>query len=100
MRRERVPEQMRMDMSRQALASRPIRDAQLYRAMFQPSAVLADEHRGLGRQSETRAFTQPEAQRRVGLATHGHDAGFSPLAQHAHSPVGKIERPLVEADEL
>src|SRR5690606_40125476 len=46
-RSERMPEHVRMNMSPEALALRPLRNTQLHRSRRQASAAIADEQRRL-----------------------------------------------------
>jgi hypothetical protein len=100
MRRERMPEQVGVDLGRQTLAARPVADAQLHGAVLEPAAITANEHRGFFRRRQCRAFLQPGAQRFFGLASHGHDALLAPFAEHADRAIRQVELAEVQRDQL
>src|SRR4249919_2832210 len=95
-----MTEKVRVHVGGKALATRPVGDAKLDRAMLQARAVPADEESWVFHVGERGAVAQPGAKCLDSLAAHRYDSSLSPLAQHADRAIGKVELAQVEADQF
>ncbi len=99
-RRERVPEQVRVDAGIDALPLGPVQDPGLYRAGAQPAAPLAQEQGAFLCRGQRPALGQPSAERFPRVAADRHDAVLVALAGHRHGAVIQIEVTDIQSRQL
>ena len=91
-RRERVPEHVRVHVHGQSLPPRPARDAPLHDARPEAAAVAARRTRRVSLdRGDAAALGEPARERLDGVTADRHDAGLAALAEHAHGAIAQVE---------
>src|SRR6185312_5162135 len=95
-----MPEQMRMDVTAQPLASRPAGDSFLNRTRSQAVTARADEQRQLAVRRHRGSLFEPACDCIECVLADRHDASLAAFAEHPHRAIAAIDIAKVEADEL
>jgi hypothetical protein len=95
-----MPEKVRVQVHRQPLPPRPVRDPGLDRSWADAPSAATGEHGGFTVFGEVRPGTQPRFKRCHGLAADRHDTHLPALAGDPYGAVRQVEVGQIEVDDV